>query len=306
MRKQHEDSMMTTERISDTVNFPSHFVDVNGAKMHYIEAGSGDPILLLHGIPTSSYLWRNVIPHLAPLGRCIAPDLIGFGKSDKPSIEYSIFDHIQYIEKFIETLGLKKVTLIMHGWGSVIGFSYAMNHENNCKGLVFYEAFLRALNEKNDEISLPYQEQLLALHTDEVNANLANGILYVDKIIPQAMIHKLTDEELDHYREPFTQQGTQKPILQYLKELPKGDGNGKVDKLIADYTKKLAKSKLPKLLLYSVPGFITTFADVMWAKANFANLEIDDVGEEMHFAQESSPQVFGETISVWMQGVEQT
>ena len=95
--------MMTTIRISDKVDFPSHFVDVNGSKMHYIEAGQGDPILLLHGIPTSSYLWRNVMPHLAPLGRCIAPDLIGFGKSDKPNIEYSIFDHIKYIDKFIET-----------------------------------------------------------------------------------------------------------------------------------------------------------------------------------------------------------
>lgn len=295
---------MTTDRIADKVDVPSHFIDVNGAKMHYLEAGSGDPILLLHGIPTSSYVWRNVIPYLAPLGRCIAPDLIGFGKSDKPGIEYSIVDHIKYIDQFIEKLGLKKITLIMHGWGSVIGLNYAMHHENNCKGLVMYEAFLRGLNEENEDISLPYQEQLLALSTEEVNATTSNGVSFIDKIIPQAMMRKLTSAELSQYREPFTQNGTQKPILQYLKELPKGEGNTKVDKLIADYTKKLAVSKVPKLLLYSVPGFITTIADVMWAKEHFANLEIDDVGEEMHFAQESSPDVFGETISVWLQGIE--
>src|SRR3990167_11073136 len=114
--------MATNERISEQMNLPSKFIEVNGSKMHYIEAGEGHPILFLHGIPTSSYLWRNIIPHLSTLGRCIAPDLIGFGKSDKPEINYSLSDHIKYIEGFIEKLGLKQLTLIMHGWGSVIGF----------------------------------------------------------------------------------------------------------------------------------------------------------------------------------------
>jgi haloalkane dehalogenase len=295
---------MSNERISSKLTYPSKYVEVYGSKMHFIEAGEGDPILLLHGIPTSCYLWRNVIPHISTLGRCIAPDLIGFGQSDRPDIEYSIFDHIKYIEKFLETLNLRRVTLITHGWGSVIGFDYAMRHENNCKGLAFYEAFLRSGN--SEDVSLPYQEQLISLQ-DEENAYdvVTNGALFIDKIIPQHIMRQLTDEEMNNYRKPFLQDGTSKPILQYLKELPRGEGKTKVDELIANYSKKLTHSKLPKLLMYSIPGFISTIATVMWAKEHLPNLEIADIGEELHLAQESNPQLIGEIISVWLQGVEQ-
>ncbi len=295
---------MVNERISEKLTYPSKYVEVYGSKMHFVEAGTGDAILFLHGIPTSCYLWRNIIPHLSSLGRCVAPDLIGFGQSDKPNIDYSIFDHIKYIEKLIELLGLKNITLIMHGWGSVIGLDYAMRHENNCKGLVFYEAFLRSLN--GNDISLPFQEQLISLYDLENIADFVmNGPAFVDKIIPQGVMRTLTEEEMNHYRKPFMQEGAGKSIMQYLKELPKGDGKSKVDQLIADYSKKLTQSKLPKLLLYSVPGFITTIATIAWAKDHLLNLEIVDIGEELHLAQESYPNLFGETISIWLQGVEQ-
>ena len=295
---------MTNERISEKLSYPSKYAEVYGSKMHYIESGEGNPILFLHGIPTSSYIWRNVIPHLSSLGRCIAPDLIGFGKSDKPDIAYTIFDHIKYINKFIETLNLKQVTLVIHGWGSVIGFDYAMKHEKNCVGIVFYEAFLRSVN--GHDVSLPFQEQVNALQEEENNPDLTmNGASFVDKIIPQNVMRQLTDEEMDNYRQPFIPEGAGKPILQYLKDLPKGDRKTKVDELIADYSKKLTASQLPKLMLYSVPGFITTIATAMWAKENLPNLEIVDIGEELHLAQESYPQLIGETISVWLQGVEQ-
>jgi haloalkane dehalogenase len=172
---------MTSERISSKLVYPSKYIEVNGSKMHYVEAGEGNPILLLHGVPTSSYIWRNIIPHLAPLGRCIAPDLIGFGKSDKPSIEYTIFDHINYIEAFIKQLNLKNLTLIMHGWGSVIGFHYAMSHEKNCSGLVFYEAFLRTLSTGDN--SLAFQEQVLELSNEGIYDAAVNGSIFVDKIL---------------------------------------------------------------------------------------------------------------------------
>lgn len=294
---------MANEEISEKLTHPSKSVEVYGSKMHFIEAGSGNPILFLHGIPTSCYVWRNIIPHLSPLGRCIAPDLIGFGKSDKPNIDYTVFDHIKYIEKFIEVLGLKNISIIMHGWGSVIGFDYATRNEKNCFGLVFYEAFLRSSN--SDDISLPYQEQLISLQDQEnVYDFVMNGPSFVDRIIPQNVMRQLTDKEMDNYRQPFMQEGAGKPILQYLKELPRGDGKSKIDKLITDYSKKLTKSKLPKLMLYSVPGFITTIATAIWAKENLPNLEIVDIGEELHLAQESYPQLIGETISVWLQGIE--
>lgn len=295
---------MSDEGISGKLMYPSKYVEVEGAKMHYIEAGSGAPILFLHGVPTSCYVWRNVIPHLATLGRCIAPDLIGFGKSDKPDIAYTIADHIKYIESFINALHLKHITLVMHGWGSIIGFHYAMHHENNCRGLVFYEAFLRSLN--GDHISLPYQEQLAALQGDENAYDLVtNGASFVDAVIPQTVMRQLSEEEMEHYREPFLADGSGKAIMQYIKELPSSSGQSQVDKIIADYSQKLTRSTLPKLMLYSVPGFITTIATAMWAKEYLPNLEIVDIGEELHLAQESNPQLIGETISIWLQGVEQ-
>jgi haloalkane dehalogenase len=288
-------------------NFPnatsSHYVEIYGSKMHYIEQGSGHPILFLHGMPTSSYLWRNIIPFLSPLGRCIAPDLIGMGKSDKPDIKYTIADHIKYIDKFIETLNLKKVILVMHGWGSLIGFDYAMRHESNCKGLVFYESYLRPLN--RDTVSLPYQEQITTLEEQEdIDDLILNSTYFIDKILPQGMMRPLTEEEMSHYREPFLKKGAGKPLNQYLQELPRGTGEGSVDNLIANYSKKLTQSALPKLMLYSVPGFITTIATAAWAKENLPHLELVDIGEELHFAQESNPALMGETISVWLQGIE--
>ncbi|VVC75865.1 Haloalkane dehalogenase [Aquicella siphonis] len=295
---------MVNERIFHTVQLPSQYIEVYGSRMHYVEAGEGSPILFLHGIPTSSYLWRNVIPHLTQLGRCIAPDLIGFGHSDKPDIDYTVFDHIRYIEKFIETLGLKNITIVMHGWGSLIGLDYAMRHERNCRGLVFYEAFLRSLNE--NDISLPFQEQLIALQgMENVSDFVMNGSAFVDKIIPQNVMRQLTEEEMQNYRQPFLQEGAGKPILQYLRELPNGQGKTRIDKLIADYSEKLKHSRLPKLMLYSVPGFITSIATVIWAKDNLPNLEVVDIGEELHLAQESNPRLIGGTISAWLQGIEQ-
>lgn len=285
-------------------SYPAKYLEVYGSKMHYVDVGEGDPILFLHGVPTSSYLWRNIIPHLMPLGRCLAPDFMGFGWSDKPNIDYSIFDHIKYVEKFIDLLNLKNITFVMHGWGSIIGFHYAMQHPENCKGLAFYEAFLRS-SDAND-VSLPFQEQLINWQDQENLYNIAiNGATFVDTIIPQNVMRQLTNEEMNHYRFPFLQEGTGKPILRYLQELPTGDNKNEVEKLIAEYSEKLTHSSLPKLMLYSIPGFITTIATIMWAKEYLPHLEIVDLGEELHLAQESNPELIGKAISVWLQGVEQ-
>ena len=296
---------MTAEHISADFPYASHFVDVYGSQMHYIEQGEGDPILFLHGVPTSSYVWRNVIPHLATLGRCIALDLIGFGKSDKPPIQYTVFDHIKYVEKFIEVLKLKKMMLVLHGWGSIIGFDYAMRHEDKCKGLVFYEAYLRSLH--SSDVSLPYQEQVLFWQGEEHSNDLVtNGAFFIDKTLPQGMIRSLSDKEMAYYREPFQQPGSEKPLRQYLQDIKLGNGQNEVEKLISSYSKKLIKSSLPKLMLYSMPGFVTTIATVKWAKEHLPNLEIVDVGEALHYAQENNPTLMGEAISIWLQGVEQS
>src|SRR5512139_4115880 len=137
--------MTMAPALSPDYPFAPHYLEVHGARLHYIDEGSGDPILFLHGNPTWSYVWRNIIPHVTPYGRCIAPDLIGMGRSDKPDIEYRLVDHIKYIEGFIAQLNLKNITLVLHDWGSVIGLHYATRHEDKLKGLSFMEAALHPM-----------------------------------------------------------------------------------------------------------------------------------------------------------------
>jgi haloalkane dehalogenase len=292
---------MTNEGISERLPYDSKFVNVYGSKMHYLEQGTGDTILFLHGIPTSCYIWRNIIPYLAELGHCVAPDLPGFGHSDKPDIDYTVFDHIKYINQFIDTLKLQNITLVMHGWGSVIGLHYAMNHPEKCKGLVFYEAFLRSL--KGEEVSLPFQEQLIELKT--MSENEKSGAALIDRIIPQQVMRPLTEVEMDCYRQPFLENNSNKPILQNLRELLVDKEKEKINELIMDYSRKLSHSSLPKLMLYSIPGFITNMTTLMWAKDNLSNLELIEIGEELHLAQEGNPRIMGEAISAWLQAIEQ-
>ena len=291
--------------MNSTATYTSHFQEVCGSQMHYLQQGSGDPILFLHGMPTSSYIWRNIMPSLAPLGRCIALDLIGMGKSDKPDIAYTVEDHILYVEKFIEAMNLKRLTIVMHGWGSIMGFHYAMTHETRCKGLAFYEAYVRPFTEA--DVSLAQQEQILSLDALSRQYDFEmNGIDFVDKALMQAMMSPLTNEEMRHYREPFFPDNAGKPLLQYFKELPRDKQDTPVNRIITAYSQKLMHSQLPKLMLYSVPGFVTTMETAMWAKSHLPKLELADIGEELHYAQESNPELMGDSISVWLQAIEQT
>src|SRR3990167_2209454 len=194
--------MDASTKISTHCDFASHFASIDGAKIHYYDEGSGDPILFLHGVPTSAYVWRNIIPTLTPFGRCIAPDLIGMGKSDKPNIAYRIFDHIHYIDQFIEKLNLKNITLVMHGWGSVIGFDYARRHENNIKSLVFYESHLQPVTNAS-QLSLPVQQLASLLNRPGASYRaVVNQNYLIDRLLQTTVMRKLTDEEMAHYREP--------------------------------------------------------------------------------------------------------
>src|SRR3990172_6764945 len=144
-RPARKDPTMTQQEISAAFPYESRFVEVHGSRLHYVEEGAGDPVLFLHGNPTSSYLWRNVIPHVSPLARSIAPDLIGMGKSDKPDIDYRFFDHARYVDGFIDALGLRNITLVVHDWGSALGFHYACRHESNVRAIAFMEAIVRPI-----------------------------------------------------------------------------------------------------------------------------------------------------------------
>lgn len=287
--------------IRESSKIDSHFVSVLGSKMQYREAGNGDPILFLHGMPTSSYVWRRIIPVLAPNARCIAPDLIGMGQSDKPDIEYRVFDHIQYIDAFINTLKLKNITLVLHGWGSVIGLDYARRHETNIKGIAFYESHLQPVTHWN-QLSLPMQQFTTLLNRQGTSYRaIIKQNYFIEKLLPRSVIRELTEEEMAHYRAPFPTPDSRKPLWQYLKDLPIGKGPADVVTLISEYSNWLQKTNVPKLLLYAIPGFMTSMENVQWARQHLSNLELAGIDDALHLAQESVPDVFSDALMKWHQ-----
>jgi len=291
-------------RKKDRLSHESKYIKVLDANIHYIEEGHGQPILFLHGMPASNYLWRNVIPHVAKHGRCIAPDLIGMGKSDKPNIEYRISDHIKYIESFIDALKLKNITLVMQGWGSVIGFDYAMRHEDNVKGLVFFEAHLRPMTNRR-MMSLPMQELITAIDSFDEGMEAILHEDRVNKVIEDWLrlgaMRSLTNEEVSRYQEPFSKPEHRKVLKGFFEDMVHGHNNGELGHLIAAYSDKLKKSHLPKLMFYAIPGFNTTVDTIVWAKNNLKNLTVEDMGEDLHFVQETQPEAFGQKVANWLQ-----
>lgn len=292
--------MLAHSEISSAFPYHSLYADILGSKMHYIDVGEGDPILFLHGMPASNYMWRNVIPYLTQHGRCIAPDLIGMGASDKPDIEYRVFDHIRYIDAFIEKLNLKNVTLVLHGWGSVIGFDYAMRHESNVKSLIFFESHLHPV-EKNQELSLPIQELIIGLNAFDHGYNaIMNSDAFVRSLLRMGTMRRLGEDELKHYTAPYAHSRAYRPLIQYLIDYPYEHGVKEVMSLISNYSQKLKSSLIPKLMCYAMPGFNTTVDTIVWARDHLKNLTLEDIGDGLHFLPETQPHKIGQTMADWL------
>ncbi|MFQ6083397.1 MAG: haloalkane dehalogenase [Candidatus Aminicenantia bacterium] len=291
--------MTTTQDISVDFLYKSNYVEVCGSKIHYVDEGSGDPILFLHGNPTSSYLWRNIIPHLTSKGRCIAPDLIGMGKSDKPDIEYRFFDHVKYLEGFIEKMELKDITLVIHDWGSGLGFHYAMRHESNVRGIAFMEAILMPVPSW-EMFSADFKKVFQAFRTPEVGWDMiVNKNMFIERILPGGIVRKLTEEEMNHYREPFRGPTSRKPIWRWPNELPIEGKPSDVVEAVAAYNAKLQQSDLPKLLFYATPGALITAPVVEWCQQNLKNLKLVDIGQGIHYLQEDNPHLIGSELANW-------
>lgn len=289
---------MGKEEISAEFPFESKFVEVNGSKMHYVDVGSGDPILFLHGNPTSSYLWRNVIPHLQGQGRCIAPDLIGMGKSDKPNIPYKYEDHFDYLEKFIEALELKNITLVIHDWGSGLGFHYANTHRDNVKGIAFMEAMVKPMTWK--EMPKGMDKVFRMLRAPFIGWMMISvGNMFLKKMLPDLIVRKLSKEETAYYNEPYSTIGSRKPVRVWPQEIPiEGKPARTYDKIEA-YHQWLLESDLPKLCLYTHPGAIMREEYVAYIKDNFKKVDMVDIGGGKHFIQEDVPHRIGEEVAKW-------
>ncbi len=281
--------------------FESHYVTVNGSSMHYIDEGPSDgPVFLfLHGNPTSSYLWRDVVPVVAASGgRAIAVDNIGFGASDRPDLTYTFAEHADYIEGFIEAMGLTDVTLVIHDWGSALGFDYAYRHQDNVKGIVFMEAIYR-IGSLSEMDPVP-KNMFTAMRTRGVGEFLVMGLNgFVDQILPLSIVREMSEEEMDAYREPFPSFGSRYPLLVWPREIPfDGSPEATADRM-RPFIEWLPTSSVPKLMLYFEPGALISPAVAEGILETWNNVDGEFLGDGIHFVQEDHGPEIGAAVVEW-------
>lgn len=279
-------------------------------EMSYVDVGSGDPILFLHGNPSWSYVWRNIIPYLSPLGRCIAPDLIGMGPSPTPGDrKFTYNDHVQFINDFIKRLGLKNITFVMHDWGTALGFDYASRNEANVKGLAFMEAVYKSYP-KWETFPEPDAPQLVrdnfrAFREGYPDKNspgykmIVGQNMFLDVLTPIVMGRAVPQTEMEWERKPFKDPKSREVIWRWVNSIPIEGVPQETTKAIDKYHAWLLQTKLPKLLLYVSPGMILTADSVTWLRDNLTNLTLTNVGPGLHYPQETNPHLVGSAITNW-------
>lgn len=277
---------------------------VLGREMAYVEVGQGDPIVLLHGNPTSSYLWRNVLPHLQPLGRCIAPDLIGMGDSDKlpdsgPG-SYRFVEHRRYLDALLESLDVReKVTLVIHDWGSALGFDWANRHRGAMKGIAFMEAIV-APQGKDHWDKMGMRQALEAVRSEAGETMVLENNYFIEEILPKAVLRKLSDEEMAAYRRPFAEPGEgRRPTLTFPREIPIDGEPADVHAIATEYANWLGASNVPKLFLKAEPGAILAGDALVNLVRGWPALTEKTIAG-VHFVQEDSPDEIGRAIAGWM------
>ena len=282
---------------------PKNYLEVAGRRMAYVELGSGAPIVFQHGNPTSSYLWRNVMPHVADFGRCIALDLIGMGDSDKlpdsgPG-RYSFAEHYRYFSAALEALGVREgVTLVLHDWGSALGFHWANQHREAVRGMCYMEAIVQPFANWNEwpEAPRPIFE---AFRSDAGEEMVLEKNLFVERVLPASVLRKLTDAEMAVYRRPFAEPGEgRRPTLDWPRQIPIGGEPADVAEIVADYGRWLQASELPKLFINADPGAILIGRQREFCRSWPNQTEVTVPGN--HFLQEDSPDEIGAAIRRWL------
>jgi haloalkane dehalogenase len=278
--------------VSATDPHPRHRVRVLDAEMAYVDTGRGAPIVLLHGNPTSSYLWRNVIPHLERSGRCLAPDLIGMGDSGRPpAASYRFADHARYLDAWFEVLRLDRdVTLVVHDWGSALGFHWATRHPQRLRALVYMEAIVRPVTWAEwPESARKIFEAMRSPAGEEI---VLQKNVFVERILPASIVRPLTDEEMARYRAPFTEAGeSRRPTLAWPREIPIDGEPADVVALVDRYAAWLATSTVPKLFINGEPGSILVGPQREFCRRWPNQQEVTVRGR--HFLQEDSPAEIG-------------
>ncbi len=276
-------------------------IAVHGKEMAYVESGAGDPIVFLHGNPTASYLWRNVMPHLEGLGRCIAPDLIGMGDSEKlePSGpgSYRFVEHRHYLDGLLDALQVEeKVTVVGHDWGSALGFDWANRHREAVKGIAYMEAIVRPLAWA--EWPEPIRKLFQGFRSEAGEAMVLEKNVFVERVLPGSVLRGLTEAEMAVYRRPFGGPGeARRPTLSWPREIPLDGEPADVVTIVQAYADWLATSEVPKLFVNAEPGAILVGAQREFCRGWPNQTEVTVSGS--HFIQEDSPDQIGRTLADW-------
>jgi haloalkane dehalogenase len=288
--------------ISAADAYERHRIAFLETEISYVDTGAGEPVVFLHGNPTSSYLWRNVIPHVEGLGRGLAPDLVGMGDSGAaPDGSYRFVDHARYLDAWFEALGLTNVTLVVHDWGSALGFYWAYRHPERVRGIAYMEAVVRPLTweEWRDESRQIFQD----LRSEAGEEMVLEKNLFIEGILPSAVLRDLTEEEMNVYRRPYLEPGeSRRPTLTWPRELPINGEPEDVVSIVDDYSEWLAQSDVPKLFVNAEPGAILTGSQREFCRTWPNQEEVTVRGA--HFVQEDSPHEIGEAVATFVRRTE--
>ena len=280
-------------------------IEVNGKSMAYIDVGEGDPIVFLHGNPTSSYLWRNIMPFAEGLGRCIAPDLIGMGDSEKlddPGPDsYQFVEHREYLDGILEALGVNQnVLLVIHDWGSALGFDWANRHRDAVRGICYMEALVRPVTW--DEWPEAATGIFKGFRSDAGESMVIEKNVFVENVLPASIIRKLEPEEQDEYRRPFARAGEdRRPTLTWPRQIPIEREPADVTKILDDYGAWMSENDVPKLFVNADPGSILIGPQREYCRAWKNQTEITVPG--LHFIQEDSPNEIGAALVKFIQAL---
>lgn len=261
------------------------------SEISYVDVGAGDPIVFLHGNPTSAYLWQNIIPFVTAHGRCLAPDLVGMGRSGKsPARAYRFVDHMRYLDAWFDAMDLtENVILVLHDWGSALGFHRAARFPEQVQGIAYMEALVQP--RRWDDFPNGRDAMFRALRSEQGERMVLDENFFVETVLPKSVIRKLTDAEMDAYRAPFADRAARLPTLIWPRELPIGGEPADVVAIVERYGQWLATSRIPKLFIAAEPGALLTGRAREFCR-NWPNQREATV-KGIHYLQEDSPAEIG-------------